>query len=53
VGGEAFLYHKFQPFDVDWMAKILSMMYVKRVLEPTAVTNSYLIVKIRGATFND
>jgi hypothetical protein len=28
------------------MAMMLSMMYVKHVLEPTAVTDSHLIVKI-------
>jgi hypothetical protein len=28
------------------MARMLSMMYVKRVLKPIAATNSHLIVKI-------
>jgi hypothetical protein len=28
------------------MAMMLSMMYVKHILEPTAIMNSHLIVKI-------
>jgi hypothetical protein len=28
------------------MARMLSMMYVKHVLKPTAITDSHLIVKI-------
>jgi hypothetical protein len=32
------------------MARMLSIMYFKCVLEPTAVTNSHLIVKIKITT---
>jgi hypothetical protein len=40
-------------FDVGWMAMMLSMMYVKHILESTAVTNSHLMVKIIIMFYND
>jgi hypothetical protein len=43
---EAFCVSQIEPFNVDWMAMMLSMMYVKHVLEPTTITDSHLIVKI-------